>query len=64
MLAQLEHPPVIDAFALEYAARVMQRVGENVDLGVAPIDERAVEPDFSVQLIEIGHVTSRVSCVP
>src|SRR5205085_6436664 len=41
------------ADALEHAAPVVQRVGEDVDLGVVPVDELAVHPDL-VDLLQ-GH---------
>src|SRR3954451_21046282 len=43
---------VVGTYALEDAAAVMQRVGEHVDLGVAPFDQLAVHPDLAVT---VGH---------
>ena len=37
---------LITANALEYAESVMERVGQDVDVGLVPGDEFPVEPDF------------------
>jgi len=42
----------VGAHALEGAAAVVQRVAEDVDFGVAPVDHVAVHPDFAVA---VGH---------
>ena len=39
---------VVGAHALEHAQPVVQAVGQHVDLRVPPVDELAIEPDFSV----------------
>ena len=39
---------VVGAHALEGAAAIVQRVREHMDLGVAPLDHLAVEPDLAV----------------
>jgi hypothetical protein len=43
---------VVGPHALEGAAAVVQGVRQHVDLGVAPVDERAVHPDLAVA---VGH---------
>ena len=50
VLGQLEDLAAIGALALEHAARIVQTVGQHVDLGVGPVDEGAVEPDLSGHL--------------
>src|SRR5580658_6454671 len=47
----------IGAFALENRACIVQRVGEHVHFGLAPVDHLAVEPDPSVPIVEClsGH---------
>ncbi len=42
----------VGALPFEHGARIMQRVGQDVDLRVAPGHEHAVHPDLAVQLIE------------
>ena len=42
----------IDPLALENAAGVMQRMGQDMDIGVAPVDQLAVEPDDAVAIVE------------
>ena len=44
---------LVGADALERAEAVVQRVGEDVDLGVVPVDELAVQPDL-LNLSTIG----------
>jgi len=51
VLAQAEHVrvavgPLVGADAFEGGQSVVQRVGEDVDLGVVPVDELSVEPDL------------------
>jgi hypothetical protein len=43
---------LVGAYAFEDAHAVMQRVGEHVDGGVAPVDELAIHPDLAVA---VGH---------
>ena len=56
VLAQAEDRRALDrvvgAHAFEGAAAVVQRVRQHVDLGVAPVDQLAVEPDLAVA---VGH---------
>ncbi|MFD2273534.1 hypothetical protein ACFS07_27455 [Undibacterium arcticum] len=37
---------LVGAYALEYRHAVMQRMRQHMDLGVAPIDQAAVLPNF------------------
>ncbi len=57
VLGRLENAAAVGALAFENRARIMQRVGQHVDLGVAPFDHPAVQPDPSVTIVEIrrGH---------
>ncbi len=52
VLLQTKHRRAIDgvvsAHAFKSTTAVMQGVGQNVDLGVAPLDHFAVHPDFAV----------------
>src|SRR3989338_5908267 len=43
---------VVGANAFEGTAAIVQRMGQHVDLGVAPIDHLAVHPDLAVT---VGH---------
>ncbi|MCY1547716.1 hypothetical protein D9M68_837860 [compost metagenome] len=43
---------VVGTNAFEGAAAVVQRVGQHMDLGVAPVDHLAVHPDLAVA---VGH---------
>ncbi len=52
VLGELEDLAAIGALALEHGARIMQAVGEDVDLRVRPLHEFAVHPDVAVKLIE------------
>ena len=35
----------------------MHRVGQNVDIGTAPVDQLAVHPDFAVKIIIPSHAS-------
>src|SRR6185437_3273373 len=52
VFAQLEYAPAIDALALEHRAGVMERMGQNMHLGIAPRHELAVEPYRPVAIVE------------
>jgi hypothetical protein len=52
VFAELEDLAAVNPFPLEHRAAVMQAVGEDVDFGVAPGNEFAVEPDDSVTVFE------------
>ncbi len=49
---------VVGAHALEGAAAVVQRVRQDVDLGVAPVDELAVHPDLAVAVVHRHGISS------
>src|SRR5687767_15051324 len=51
MLGELKDLAAIDALALEDGARVMQRVGEDMHLGVGPRDQLAIQPNDALALI-------------
>ena len=52
MLGALENDAPIGALALEHAARIMQAMGENVDVGIGPGHELAIVPDQTIDFIE------------
>jgi hypothetical protein len=49
VLAALEDLAPIGALAFEDAARIMQAVGEDVEIGLAPVHQLAVVPDDTVE---------------
>jgi len=55
MRAAFEHAAAIAALALEDRAGVVQRVAEDVHIGVAPVDELAVHPDLAVAVVIACH---------
>ena len=52
MLSQLEDLAIVGALPLEHRRGIMQRVGQDMDLGVAPRHQLAVEPDPAVAVVE------------
>src|SRR5690606_17297170 len=61
MFGQLEHFAGIGALTFKDGARIMQRMGQHMDLGVPPRHQLAVEPDKTVAIVErykAHHVTS------
>src|SRR5271167_4931911 len=62
MGSRFEDPPAIGALAFENGARIVQRVGQNVDLGVAPVDHMAIHPDPAITIVKrlSGHGGSSV----
>src|ERR1700694_2028658 len=52
MLGALEDGPTIGALALEHAARIVQPVGQHMDVGIAPRHQFAVVPDDAIDFIE------------
>ena len=46
----------VGAQAFKSATAVVHGVGEDVDFGIAPIDELAVHPDFAVAVVQGGRV--------
>ena len=49
---RFENAPAIGAFPFENRARIVQRVGQNVHLGVAPVDQMAIHPDPAITIVE------------
>src|SRR6056297_2095072 len=58
MGAALEHLAVIAAFALEDRTRVMQRMGQDMHIGIAPVDQLAIHPDLAIAITIARHVPS------
>ncbi len=52
MILQAEYLAIVDALAFEHATRIMQPVGEHMELGVAPGDETAIIPDEAVTIVK------------
>jgi len=52
MLAQLEDLTVVGPLPFEYRGRIMEGVGENVDVRFAPRHQFAIEPDPAVAIVE------------
>jgi hypothetical protein len=52
VLTGFEDDPAISALALEYLRRVMERVGEDVNLGLAPGHHFAIHPDIAVAVVQ------------
>ena len=46
---------VVSALAFENGRCVVQRMGQNMDIRVTPIDQLAVHPDFTVTIIIASH---------
>jgi hypothetical protein len=59
VLGHLEDLALIGPLAFEDGGGVMHRMGEDMDLGVAPIDELTVEPDDAVAIVEGGGAHGR-----
>jgi len=58
MLGELENLAGVGALAFKDRASVVQGVGQDVDLGLAPGDQRAIEPDETVAIVKrswLGH---------
>jgi hypothetical protein len=61
VLVELEDLAVVGSLALEHAACIVHRVGQDMDVGLAPRDQLAIEPDPPVAIIEsalLGHPKS------
>ncbi|MNH17132.1 hypothetical protein D3C79_767890 [compost metagenome] len=52
VFAQLENLAVVDPLAFIHGARVMQAMGQHMQLRPGPLDELAVEPDNALALIK------------
>ena len=55
MLGQLEDLAAIYPFAFEDAAAIVQAMGQHVDLGVAPLNHLAIEPDHAIAIMKREH---------
>ena len=66
VLGRLENLAAIGALALEHRARVVERVGQHMNLRVPPVHHFAVEPDPAVAIVEIRsrHGRTPLSLVP
>ena len=49
---RFEDAPAIGALPFENGARIVQRVGQNVHLGVAPVDHMAIHPDPAITVVK------------
>src|SRR5579863_6429177 len=54
MIVEAEYLALVDALAFEDAARVMQPVVQDVQVGIAPGNQPAVVPDEAVAVVEGG----------
>ena len=55
MCAAFENLAVIGALPFKYRAGIMHRMGQNMDIGLAPIDQRPVHPDFAIAIVIASH---------
>ena len=55
MFRQLENGTVVNALTFEYTTCIVQAVGQHMDLGIAPRNQFAIEPDLAVAIIEGKH---------
>ena len=55
MIFEAEYGAAVDTLAFEHATRIMQPVGQHMQLGVAPGNEAAVIPDEAVAVVEGKH---------
>jgi hypothetical protein len=58
VLFVVEDVSAIDSLAFEHTTRIMESVGEHVELGIAPGDKAAIVPDEAVAIVEGEQVTS------
>ena len=52
MVGGFENMPAIGALAFEDRARIVQPVGQNMHLGVAPLNHMAIHPDPAITIVE------------
>ncbi len=52
MITQAEDVAVVSAFPFEDGARIVQPVRKDMQLRIAPRDQRAIPPDEAVSVIE------------
>jgi hypothetical protein len=57
MVRGFEDMPAVSALPFENCARVMQRMGENMDVGFTPRDDVAIHPDPAITVVKglAGH---------
>src|SRR6202522_4623878 len=62
MRRRFKDAPAIGALPFENGARIVQRMGQNVDLGVAPVDHMAIHPDPAITVVKSlgGHGGSSI----
>src|SRR5688572_19947918 len=56
MFAELEDHAAIGALPLEHGGSIVHGMGQNMDIGLAPRDELAVDPDPPVTVVEAARV--------
>ena len=49
---RFEDAPAIGALPFENGARIVQRMGQDVNLGVAPVDHMAIHPDPAITVVK------------
>ena len=52
MRRRFEDAAAVGALAFENSARVVKRVGQNMHLSVAPVDQMAVHPDPAITIVK------------
>src|SRR3984957_11408976 len=52
MRRRFEDPPAIGALPLENRTRIMERVRQDVHLGVPPVDHAAIHPDPAITIVK------------
>ena len=57
MLTCLVDRAAITAFTFKHAAGVMQAMGQDMNLSVAPVDELAIEPDLAVTVVKRDQIS-------
>src|SRR6202021_4275428 len=62
MARRFKEAPAIGALAFENSARIVQRVGQNMHFGVAPVDPMAIHPDPAITVVKSlgGHGGSSI----
>src|ERR1700735_737728 len=49
---RFEDAPAVSALAFENGARIVQRVRQNMNLGVAPVDQMPIQPDPAITFVK------------
>src|SRR5262249_7472959 len=66
VLGELEDLPAVGPLALEYGAGIVQGMAQHVDVGLAPGNEPAVQPDETVAVVigrGVDHATLLLGCL-